>query len=277
MLLRNPRRPLYASLLLILLISSLLACGSIPSISGSGASTPTASTGEQSDQPLNVWTKAASGIEIRDEDWKSPGNNEDRVTILRFDPHRIHLSIGYQPQSPLLLSAWMNQTHALAVLNGGYFDAKNQPTGLLISNGQSYGSSYNGFGGMLSVNAREQISLRSLRNQPYDPDTEQIEQATQASPMLMLNGQRTTFSANAHGDRRTVVALDKQGHLLLIISPSQAFSLDEMADLLASSDLSIQTALNLDGGASTGLYFHAGNQSATIDPVTPLPIVIIIK
>jgi exopolysaccharide biosynthesis protein len=50
-----------------------------------------------------------------------------------------------------------------------------------------------------------------------------------------------------------------------------------MADLLASSDLSIQTALNLDGGASTGMYLHTGNQNVTIDSVTTLPIVIIIK
>jgi uncharacterized protein YigE (DUF2233 family) len=264
-------------MLLIVLISSLLACGSIPSMSSSETATPTPSTGGQSDLPLNVWVKAASGVDLRNEDWKSPGDNEDRITILRIDPHHIHLSIGYQPQSPLLLSAWMQQTHALAVLNGGYFDDKNQPTGLLISNGQAYGTSYEGFGGMLSVNAQGQIGLRSLHDQPYDPDSEQIEQATQSSPMLMVNGQRTTFNANAASERRTIVALDKQGRLLLIISPNNAFSLDEVADQLVSSDLSIQTALNLDGGASTGLYFHAGDQSVTIDPVTPLPIVIIIK
>ncbi len=274
---RKPHRSLYACILFVFLISSLLACGTIPSIVGSGTATATPSTTGQSGQSLDVWTKAAAGVEIRNEDWKSPGDNEDQVTIVRLDLHRVHLSIGYRPRTPLLLGDWMRQTHALAVLNGGYFNEKNQPTGLLISDGQSYGSSYDGFGGMLSVNTQGQVDLRSLRDHPYDPNSEQIQQATQSSPMLMENGQRTAFSANAASERRTVVAIDKQGRLLLIISPNRAFSLDEMADLLASSDLSIETALNLDGGASTGLYLHAGSQSVTIDPVTTLPIVIIIK
>jgi exopolysaccharide biosynthesis protein len=65
--------------------------------------------------------------------------------------------------------------------------------------------------------------------------------------------------------------------MLLIASPSQAFTLDELADLLASSDLSIKTALNLDGGASTGLYVDGANQKISIDPFTLLPIVIIVK
>ncbi len=71
--------------------------------------------------------------------------------------------------------------------------------------------------------------------------------------------------------------MDKQGRLLLIVSPSLAFSLDQLADLLASSDLPLETAMNLDGGASTGLYVNGGNQKVTIDALTLLPIAIIIK
>ncbi len=269
---RNTRFvPCILSCLLFLL--SLTGCDALPAILNTGTSTPTSS----SQSSLNVWTKAATGIEIRTEDWKSEGNNEDRITILRLDPHHIHLSIGYQPQLPLSLNEWMKQTHALAVINGGYFNDKNQPTGLLVANGQAHGASYQGFGGMLSVNAQGRLELRALYNQPYDPDNEQIQQATQSSPMLVLNGQRASFNANAASERRTVVAQDKQGRLLLIVSPKEAFSLDELADLLVSSDLSIQTALNLDGGASTGMYVRAGNQNVTVDSVTTLPIVIIIK
>lgn len=76
---------------------------------------------------------------------------------------------------------------------------------------------------------------------------------------------------------RTVIAMDTQGRLLFIVSPSAAFSIDEMADLLVQSDLSLKTALNLDGGSSTGLYFKSGSQKVSLDPVTALPIVIIVK
>jgi exopolysaccharide biosynthesis protein len=175
------------------------------------------------------------------------------------------------------ISEWMKQEHAIAVMNGGYFDQENQTKGLVISDGQTSGTSYDGFGGMLSVDSQGNVSLRSLRDQPYDPNNEQIQQATQSSPMLIVNGKRTQFSANAASSRRSVVALDKQGHLLLIASAGQAFSLDELADLLASSDLSINTALNLDGGASTGLYVNAGSQHVAIDSFVGLPIVIVVK
>jgi len=222
-----------------------------------------------------VWYSSAPGIDVRYEDWKTPANHEDTVTIVRLDLKRVHISIGYQPDQPLSMSEWMKNTGASAMINGGYFDAKNHPTGLLISDGQAAGASYNGFGGMLATDAQGNVTLRSLHDQPYD-NGEQLQQATQSSPMLVINGQRTQFTANTDFKRRSVVATDKQGHLLLIASPAQEFTLDEMADLMSSSDLSIQNALNLDGGSSTGLYV-TGKQHVIIDPLLMIPIVIIVK
>jgi uncharacterized protein YigE (DUF2233 family) len=116
-----------------------------------------------------------------------------------------------------------------------------------------------------------------LRQQPYDPNNERLEQATQSSPMLMLGGKRTQFSADASQTRRSIVAMDKQGRLLFIASPGQVLSLDQLADQLAASDLSIDVALNLDGGASTGLYVNGGSPHVAIDSLAKLPLVIIVK
>ena len=263
-------------LLLCLLIGSLLSCNVLPNVTNNGTPVVSSSPGVSPNSPaLKVWYPSAPGIDIRYEDWKTPANHEDTVTIVRLDLQRVHISIGYQPDTPLSMSAWMKKTGALAMINGGYFDATNKPEGLLISGGQAAGTSYVGFGGMLSVDAQGNVRLRSLRNQPYDSG-EQLQQATQSSPMLVINGQRTQFSANAQFQRRSVVATDKQGHLLLIASPAQEFTLDEIASLLADSDLSIQNALNLDGGSSTGLYV-TGKQAVSIDPLLEIPIVIEVK
>src|SRR6266496_4865064 len=129
---------------------------------------------------------------------------------------------------------------AMAIINGGYFDQQFNATALVVSNGKVFGKSYTGFGGMLSVNAHGTVSLRSLRQQPYDPNNERLVQATQSAPILMLSGKRTQFSADASQTRRSVVAMDKQGRLLFIASPDQVFSLDQLADQLAASDLSIK-------------------------------------
>lgn len=269
-------------LLFCLLFCSLVACDILPSTSSS--STPGVSTTSTVSQPtdqgtpqLNTWYSGTPGVEVRYEDWKSPGNNEDTVTIVRFDLHHIKLSVAYQPSQPLSMSEWMQKERATAIINGGYFDNQNNATALTISNGQSFGTSYNGFGGMLSVDNNGHIDLRSLRQHPYNPNNDRLQQATQSSPMLVLNGKATQFNADAASSRRSVVAIDQQGRLLFIASPSAAFSLGELEDLLVNSDLSIDRALNLDGGASTGLYLNTKNQQVTIDAFTNLPLVVIVK
>lgn len=267
-------------LLFCLLLCILMACDLVPAISTQSTpttSSPTSTPGNQGTPQLNTWYQGTRGVEVRYENWKSPADNEDTVTIVRFDPRYVNLSVAYQPSQPLLLSKWMQQEHATAIINGGYFDDQDDATALVVSNGQSFGTSYNGFGGMLSVDGQGRTSLRSLHEEPYDPNNEQLQQATQSSPMLVLNGKATQFDANAASSRRSIVAMDKQGRLLFIVSPGEAFSLNELADLLATSDLSIDRALNLDGGASTGLYVNAGSQRVAIDSIARLPIVVIVK
>ncbi len=265
---------------LSLLAFPLSACSLIPgvTVNGTPVISPGKSTpGSSSTPQLNVWSEIEPGVELRYEDWKSPAGDDDTVTIVRFDLRHVRVSVGYQPTHPLLMSDWMRKEQATAIINGGYFDQQNRATGLVISNGQVFGTSYNGFGGMLSVDDRGHVRLRYLAQQPYDPN-ERLQQATQSAPVLILpGGKRAQFNANAASSRRSVVAMDKQGHLLLIASPGMVFSLDELADQLVKSDLSINAALNLDGGASTGLYVNAGSQHVAIDSPAQLPIVIIVR
>ena len=102
----------------------------------------------------------------------------------------------------------------------------------------------------------------------------------QSAPILMLSGKRTQFSADASQTRRSVVAIDKQGRLLFIVSPGQVFSLDELADQLTSSDLSIEVALNLDGGpeATLSLRDEALDQAiGTLGVGLPMVLLVVAK
>ena len=260
-------------ILLCLLVLPLVGCDILPTVTVSITPARSSSNGTQ----LNVWNKAATGVEVRNEDWKNAGGDDDTVTIVRFDTRKVKVSVGYQPGQPVSMNDWMQQEHPIAIINGGYFDQQFNATALVVSNGQVFGQSYAGFGGMLSVDSLGSLSLRSLHQQPYNPNSERLEQATQSAPMLILDGKRTQFSADASQTRRSVVAMDKQGRLLFIVSPNPVFSLDELADQLVSSDLSIETALNLDGGSSTGLYVNGGSSQVSIDSFAKLPLVIIVK
>ena len=110
---------------------------------------PSSSNGTQ----LNVWNRVATGVEVRNEDWKNAAGDDDTVTIVRFDTHKIKVSVGYQPGQPMSMNDWMQQEHPLAIINGGYFDQQFNATALVVSNGKVFGQSYTGFGGMLSVNS----------------------------------------------------------------------------------------------------------------------------
>src|SRR5436305_1033573 len=159
------------SLLFCLLLSTLISCDLLPTVSLNSTPTPTTSTAtntasSQGTAQLNTWYSGGRGVEVRYEDWKSPGNNEDTVTIVRFDLRYIKLSVAYQPDHPLSASEWLQQEHATAIINGGYFVDQNNATALVVANGQAFGTSYEGFGGMLSVDGQGQISLGSLQQQP---------------------------------------------------------------------------------------------------------------
>ncbi len=263
MLAKNSTR-LFCFFLLILMLT---ACNPIPNVSPTDTSGP---------MDLNKWVPVSTGVEVRKEDWKSPAN-EDTVTIVRMDPKQVKLSIGYEPDKPRTMNQWMQQEKATAIINGGYFDKENVATALIITEGHAYGQSYTDRGGLFAVDGVGAVTLRSLVNQPYDPNNDQFTAATESAPMLVLKGKRTTFQADAAQNRRSIVAVDQQGRLLFIASPGRSFSIDEMADLLKQSDLNIDSALNLDGGSSTALYASGQNQQITIDAFTKLPIVIIAK
>jgi uncharacterized protein YigE (DUF2233 family) len=163
------------------------------------------------------------------------------------------------------------------IVNAGYFTPQMQTTGLVISDGRVFGSSYDDFAGMLAVTAQGQVTLRWLKTWPYRTD-EALVQAVQSFPVLVKPGRVMGFPADADQGqraRRTVVAQDIAGRLVLLVSPNPRFSLHELAVWLTESDLELDIALNLDGGTSTGLWIH--DHDAPIDSWVPVPAVIVVE
>jgi uncharacterized protein YigE (DUF2233 family) len=204
----------------------------------------------------------------------------ERLTIVRLDPARAHFRVHYDPQTPRHVSTWAaHLQQPTLVINGGYFTPENQTTGLLISDGQAWGSVYGDFAGLFAVTADEQVSVRWLRDQPYDP-VEPLAQAVMSFPVLVKPDGVMGFPADADDGtpaRRTIVAQDNQGQILFIAAPRGTLSLHQMAVFLAESDLAIDVALNLDGGFSTGLWLEAGGVSITVDSHVPVPSTISVK
>jgi uncharacterized protein YigE (DUF2233 family) len=199
------------------------------------------------------------------------------LVVVRLDPARVRLRVAYTPQRPRALRTWFDEAQPLAAINGGFFTEDYRSAALVIGDGQVSGASYTGFGGMLAVAPDGGISLRALSDQPYDP-SEPLAQAMQSFPMLVFpGGTPAQIQDDGKRARRTAVALDRAGRLLLIVSPTGDFTLRGFADWLSHSDLNIDRALNFDGGSSTGLFLRSGDLSEQIDSFGPLPLVLLVE
>jgi uncharacterized protein YigE (DUF2233 family) len=197
------------------------------------------------------------------------------LTIVRFDPAQTPVRVGYDPAKPRVLRTWFTAEQPILVINGGYFDSDYRSTALVIQDGIASGESYTGFGGMFAVHNDGTVELRPLRDTPYDP-SEAITHATQSAPMLLFpGGVAAELQEDGQRARRSVVAIDQHGHMLFIVGPTSGLTLSELASWLASSDLELDRALNLDGGSSTGLFLAHGPLNESIDSFSPLPIVLL--
>ncbi len=216
----------------------------------------------------NGWEALTPGLERRT---YSPGGDYPftQLTALRIDPAYYSFRVHYRPGDPLTLSQWREQLpSAAAFVNANFFDAQGQILGMLVADGAVYGQSFTDRGGMFQVqNGAPRI--RSLIAEPYMAET--LEQAAQAFPMLVLNGQ-PAFT-NEQGDRvsrRTVIGQDSQGRVVLIVTPSLiGMRLVDISAYLPTTDLDLVNAFNLDGGGSTMMFVNTqpATQVISFDPV----------
>jgi hypothetical protein len=207
--------------------------------------------------PEGHWSTVQPGLEKRviqihdDQDqWV------ESVHIWRLDQNYFRLDVAFD-ENPRSLENWQRETNASLVMNGGYFSINNKQysaDGLIIQNGQPSGNSFTGFGGMLAITERG-AELRWLVEKPYNPG-ERLQSALQSFPMLVKPGGQLGFGPEREDHvsaRRTVIAQDRQGRILFIVTPQGYFSLHQLSAYLTESGLDLDIAVNLDGGGSTGL------------------------
>ncbi|WP_129628690.1 phosphodiester glycosidase family protein [Candidatus Oscillochloris fontis] len=234
---------------------------------------PEAPSGIPSD---SGWQSVQPGVEMRRLRLSLAGSNPVLIHVLRFDPAVVRFQVGYAPDAPKTIGRWIEEQDAIAAINGGFFDPENRTVALLIMAGQPVGTSYTGRGGMFAVDQANQVQVRGLAQQPYDP-SEPLVEALQGWPLLVQPGGMAAYSyEDDERARRSAIALDRAGRVLFIAVPSTRFTLAEFSAWLAQSDLEIEAAINLDGGSSTGMMLRTRNLSDRIDAFVPLPIVLLV-
>jgi uncharacterized protein YigE (DUF2233 family) len=253
--LENKEASLRTLFLFVLII--LVGCSqpiSLPITSPSN-STPTDS----------AWTSIHMGIEERT---VTPGlNTFAQMVALRLDPTQVSFRVHYSPNNPLTTAEWRQVLpDALVIINANFFTPEYLALGLVVSDSVAYGTSYTDRGGMFSVQNGAPY-VQSLIYEPYQGQP--LEQAVQAFPMLVLDGQASYNETRAvRPSRRTVIGMDSQGHVIVMVSPGIGLGLYDLSQWLPTADLDLQRAFNLDGGGSTMMVIQPTDyRLLSIDPV----------
>jgi len=216
------------------------------------------------------WEQIAPGLERRS---FLPGNDAlSELIAIRVDPALYTFRAHYRPGEPLSVRAWQDELpNAVLFVNANFFDPQYRITGMLIADGVVYGEAYIGRGGMFAVqNGVPQV--RSNTTQPYAGEA--LEQAVQAFPMLVLDGVPAFTTPDNDRSRRTIVAQDDLGRIVLMVTPAAGLTLTDLSAYLASLEIGLVNAFNLDGGRSTMLSLTAGTQPVTIASFEAVPAVL---
>jgi hypothetical protein len=201
----------------------------------------------------------------------------ESVHIWRLDQNHFRMDVAFE-EVPKSLETWQKETNPAMVVNGGFFSIENEryfPNGLTVLDGVASGRSYNGYGGMLAIHEYG-AELRWLVERPYEPG-EAFQAALQSFPILVKPGGELGYPEereNHVGARRTVIAQDRDGRILFIVTPQGHFTLHQLSVYLTESDLNLEVAVNLDGGGSTGIL--VANPRELISPTRPIPFVILV-
>jgi hypothetical protein len=223
------------------------------------------------------WTSLVSGIEWRRLNFRASDNNTIGTLIVRIDPTVVTFKVNYKPGESRTIQDWQSKLPGAAVIvNASFFDTSGKALGLVAVDGILSGASIprNDAGLFQVQNGMPRV--RSLYLEPYN-NLERFDQVVQGFPMLVVSGQVAPgFEPDVSkvSARRTVLAMDRQGHVLFIVTPFSSVRLADLASWLGVSGLDIDSALNMDGGNSTCLYMATGGPSTFTLSLAPVPVVL---
>lgn len=226
------------------------------------------------------WQAVAENIERLEVQFAT--TTQARLVLYRFPQQRFSWRIEQESVSSSSttpghrISDWAKSNmQATLIVNGAYFHEDGLPSGMVISKGKRVGKRKFDFektGFIIFGNeprivetAREPLDIASVNN------------GAQSYPLLINDGKVAVTNDSGKYARRTFIGLDAYNRVYIGVVPDEPLSLFEFATTLSALDVQWTRAINLDGGPSTGLSFHAPGHDEIIDSYTPVPNVIIVE
>ncbi len=228
------------------------------------------------------WRELQPGLDLRELTFRRKGRwwSGFSLELLRVDPQRWALRMVVVPPDDLPaidLDALAVQTGAVALLNANYFEPDFKVMGLVIEDSKlifPLRKEGNIHHGVWYLKGGESFLVHRTNF-----IAEGVEQAFQAGPWLVTDGEAETHFRNAPlVARRSAVAVDRKGRVLLIASDALlgGLSLPELAALLAMPEskggVEVWRAINCDGGTSTQMLLRHPQASVRIRSTIHVPV-----
>ena len=212
------------------------------------------------------WRELSPGLEFaifRGEPYCRRGSAA--IAVLRMDPERVRLRVRHYTQNtnpePLDVVQWQRLTRAAAVFNAGQFYPDWRYMGLLASGGHWFSDrAHQGYHAVLVADRHgpgEGARVIDLAATPSAPESLAWNEVAQSFMLFDSTGtlrvRRSERIAN-----RTVVAEDRQGRLVVLVSEG-SYTLADFAFVLQKSPLQLRRAMSMDGGREAELVVTRGD------------------
>lgn len=198
-----------------------------------------------------TWQTVSPGMEYLDLRYRSL-SQWSHIHAFRIDLQTLQLSVLRAKDLPVedaSAPTFRRHGQGLLAINGGFFSPNKTPLGLRISNYQILNPFRQiSWWGVFSVqNRRAKIS--SSRDFVLKKN---IEFAIQAGPRLLIDGDIPSLRPGFAN--RSVLGINAQGKVLIIVTENLPISTTDMAEMLKKPPFNCVDALNLDGGSSSQLH-----------------------
>jgi hypothetical protein len=209
------------------------------------------------------WKTIAPGVEfasLRGEPYCRMGSTA--IGVLRLDPAHVKLGVRHFTQfdmeKPPGILDWQYRTRAMAVFNAGQFYPDWSYMGLLVAGGDTISARPHGDFQALLVGDRGDgrgarvIDLSRARSDSLARGWREVAQS-----FMLFDAGGPRVRRSTHIARRTIVAEDDKGHLLVFVSEG-GYTLADFADLLTRSRLGLTQAMSMDGGLESEMVIEEG-------------------
>lgn len=219
-------------------------------------------------QLYSDWTAVQQGIDFK-QVLVEQGDYEELLDIVRINPADAKISVHINEAEPVSVSTWQENLGATVVINGSYFDDAYELVTRTQATDQTAGPLLSGPTGFLY-----QVSDQWQIAETLPASTTQV---VQSYPLLVDDGVAQVNTSTDDRAQRTVVATNAAGMVYFIVAEYGVLTMQELSAVLADLDTpKLTTALNLDGGSSTGLVISS-DQLTYSDDSFIVPSVVAIR